>query len=253
MDCVVVAGGRPAPDHPLFPYTQGQPKALLEIGGRPLVDFILQALLEANSIDQIVVVGLEKGLIGDYGGAVATVVDQGGMVANGLAGLAHIRARRPATRHVCFSSADIPAATGPMIDKLLQASCPLDYGACYYMVRKDTMEAAYPASNRTYVRLRDMQVAGADIFVADARIADGQRQLLADLSAGRKQAWKLARLAGLSTLLSLLTRRLTMAGIEKRATKVIGAPISVSLTDYPQLAMDVDKPEQLLLLRDSLL
>ena len=31
MDCVLVAGGRPGPQDPLYDETQGKPKALLEI------------------------------------------------------------------------------------------------------------------------------------------------------------------------------------------------------------------------------
>ena len=96
-----------------------------------------------------------------------------------------------------------------------------------------------------------MDVAGADLIIADARIADNS-QLFEAISAGRKQPWKLARIAGLSTILALLTRRLTLDGIQRRATRVLGAPVSVSLLNYPQLAMDIDKPDQLLQLRDLL-
>ena len=40
MDCVITAGGVPKPDDPLYVYTQGKPKALLEINGRsrPYID-----------------------------------------------------------------------------------------------------------------------------------------------------------------------------------------------------------------------
>jgi hypothetical protein len=48
----------------------------------------------------------------------------------------------------------------------------------------------------------------------------------------------------------LWLRRLTLAGIERRAETLLGAPVSVQLTGHAQLAMDVDKPEQLRLLRN---
>jgi hypothetical protein len=120
------------------------------------------------------------------------------------------------------------------------------------MVERRLLEKEYPDSRRTYVKLRDVEVAGADIFMADARLADGNRQLLTNVVAARKRPWKMARIAGLTTILALLTRRLTLAGIEHRATQVLGAPVSVSLLENPHLAMDIDKPEQLILLRRHL-
>jgi len=252
MDCVLLAGGRPTPDEPLFRYTGGQPKALMKIAGRPIIDYVLRALIEAIDVDSITVVGLEAGSIGDYGSSVEFVADQGGMVANGLAGLKRLTSRWPDTRHVLFASSDIPAATGSMIDGVMAFCRPLDKSAYYFMVNRILLEKAYPDSKRTYVRLRNMQVAGADILIADARLADGKRQLLQDMSAGRKKPWKMARIAGASTIMALLLRRLTIQGIEQRASKILGQPVSVSLTNYPQLAMDVDKPEQLSLLRNIL-
>jgi molybdopterin-guanine dinucleotide biosynthesis protein A len=252
IDCVVVAGGRPGPEDPLFPYTQGRPKALLDVAGRPLVDHVLQALLGARRVGQIEVVGLDSPPQDGYGPDVAFLPDQGGMIANGLAGLSRIKQRRPDTRHVLFASADIPAATGPMIDDVLDQCRLLQVAAYYFMVERQAMESVYPGSKRTYTRLRDMEVAGVDIAIADARLAEDNSGLLEDASASRKRPWKMARIAGLTTLLALLTRRLTLEGIGRRASRVLGAPVSVSLVDYPQLAMDVDRPEQLLLLRDLL-
>jgi NDP-sugar pyrophosphorylase family protein len=44
MDAIVIAGGIPEPGDPLYEYTQGQPKALLDIAGKPMVQWVLDAL-----------------------------------------------------------------------------------------------------------------------------------------------------------------------------------------------------------------
>ena len=250
MDCVVVAGGRPDASDPLFSYTQGRPKALLEIKGRPLIHYVLRSLLESTSIDRIVVVGLERAALPSFDGQVEYMAVQGGMIANGLTGLARLQTGRPATRHVLFSSADIPAVDSAIVDDIVTTCRPYDKAAYYFMVERQVMESLYPGSKRTYVRLKGMAVAGADMFIADARLANGNSQLLHALAAGRKQAWKLAKIVGPTTLLSLWLHRLTLTGIEHRAERVVGAPVSVRLTNHAQLAMDVDKPEQLRLLRN---
>jgi CTP:molybdopterin cytidylyltransferase MocA len=252
MDCVLVAGGRPGPQDPLYDETQGQPKALLEIDGRPIVEFVLNALLGAQGVDRIVVVGLDDGTKLNIDQPPEMIADQGGLVANGLAGLSRLLEHQPETRHVLFSSADIPSVTSLIVDDVVAASRPFDKAAYYFMVDRRTMERRFPDSERTFVQLKDMQVAGADMFIADARLASDNRRLLHDMAAGRKHPWKLARIVGPGTLFALWLRTLTLAGIERRAERVIGRTVSVQLTAHAQLAMDVDKPEHLQLLRKTM-
>ena len=40
MDAILLAGGVPAPDSPLYPYTKGKNKATLEIGGKPMLQWV---------------------------------------------------------------------------------------------------------------------------------------------------------------------------------------------------------------------
>jgi NDP-sugar pyrophosphorylase family protein len=60
MDALVLAGGIPQPGEPLYEFTQGKPKALLDISGKPMVQWVLDALSQARSIDRVVVVSLEE-------------------------------------------------------------------------------------------------------------------------------------------------------------------------------------------------
>ena len=43
MDAIVIAGGIPQPEEPLYEYTQGIPKAMLNIAGKPMVQWVLDA------------------------------------------------------------------------------------------------------------------------------------------------------------------------------------------------------------------
>ncbi len=60
MDVVVTAGGIPQPDELLYPYTLGRPKALLEIEGKPMVQWVLDALSGAAKVDNVVLIGLTE-------------------------------------------------------------------------------------------------------------------------------------------------------------------------------------------------
>ncbi len=58
MDAVVLSGGIPKQDEPLFQYTQGEPKALVDIGGKPMIQWVLDALEQAETVTNVVIVGL---------------------------------------------------------------------------------------------------------------------------------------------------------------------------------------------------
>ena len=40
MDAIVTAGGIPMPGEPLYEYTNGSPKALLDIAGKPMIQWV---------------------------------------------------------------------------------------------------------------------------------------------------------------------------------------------------------------------
>ena len=195
MDCIVVAGGTPGPDDPLYEYTQGKPKALLDMEGRTMLERVLDALQTAEGIERIVVVGLGS----DMGMQFLEPVDQhlpdhGGMVPNVLAGLDWLRQDKPDIEEVLFCSSDIPTITGPVVDEFMKRCRPFDKGIYYILVTKEAMEARFPDSKRTYVKLKGVEIAGGDMAIASVELADSHQELWQALSNARKHAWQLARL-----------------------------------------------------------
>ena len=57
LDCVVLAGGVPRPGEPLHTETAGGPKALIDVAGRPMAQWVLDALAEAQGIGRVLLVG----------------------------------------------------------------------------------------------------------------------------------------------------------------------------------------------------
>ena len=58
MDAIVTAGGIPLPEEPLYDATMGNPKALVDVAGKPMVQWVLDALSASSNIDNVIVVGL---------------------------------------------------------------------------------------------------------------------------------------------------------------------------------------------------
>jgi dTDP-glucose pyrophosphorylase len=62
IDALVLAGGIPSEGQPLYPFTRGQPKALLPVADRPMAQWVLDALASSKHVRRVVVVGLDGGL-----------------------------------------------------------------------------------------------------------------------------------------------------------------------------------------------
>ena len=111
VDAIVTAGGIPQPGDPLYEFTQGRPKALLELAGKPMVQWVLDALGEAKKINHIVVVGLgEESQLASCK-PLYYLPNQGGMLENIFAGAQKLLSIHPASQAMVSVSSDVPAIT----------------------------------------------------------------------------------------------------------------------------------------------
>ncbi len=60
MDAIVLAGGIPLPEETLYPYTRGHPKAMLDLAGKPMIQWVLDALSESTTIENVIITGLTE-------------------------------------------------------------------------------------------------------------------------------------------------------------------------------------------------
>jgi molybdopterin-guanine dinucleotide biosynthesis protein A len=255
IPCVITAGGVPEPEDPLYAFSQGKPKALIEIGGRPMVEWVANALQGSPYLGQIVIVGLagtsyESHL--NVAGPVHHLPSQGGLVANVLSGIDWIMGRYPESRRVLLSSADLPALTSEGVNHFVDACRPFDRAIYYTMVTKETIEARYPNSRRTFVPLHNLRIAGGDLFLVDPAIAHSHSDLWEALASGRKHAWKLAWAVGPRVLLRFLLRRFDINQLEATAERILQRPVKIVLTPYAEIGMDVDKPRHIEILEAEL-
>ncbi len=251
MQALLMCGSVPGENDLLYPFTHGGPKALLDVAGKPMVQWVLDALNAAATVDGVIIIGLDEqsGLITRK--PVAYLPDHGGAVPNALAGVERALAMQPNTTHVLLTSCDVPAVTAEMIDWRvgvgLEAAADFDYLA----IERRVMERRYPSSRRTYTPLRGTQVCGGDINMAHVRLAQNAR-FIERLDAARKSPLRMASLIGWNVLFLFLTRQLTIERSEKLVSRNLGIRTRVHLCPYAELGMDVDKPHQLEILRADL-
>jgi len=253
MHCLITAGGQIQPLDPLFLYTQGKPKGLIDMGGRTMLERVVDALQSSRHVEDVLVVGIDEATATEadlrFARPVAFLPDQGSLVGNMLAGCDWFRRERPGANTVLGCSSDIPAITGPIVDGFIEACRPWDRAVYYNFVRREALEGRFPHSNRTYSRLGGIEVAGGDMVIARLEVLERNRALVESVTGARKQPWRIARIVGLRFLVKFLLHRLSFADIEATAERIIGAPVRIILDSPAELAMDGDKPYQVDMLR----
>ncbi len=252
MDAIVTAGGIPLPEDPLYPYANGEPKALIDVAGKPMIQWVLDALSEAQHIERVIVVGLSPKSGVSCKKPLYFLSNQGNMLANILAGVRKVLELNPQAEYVLIVSSDIPGIKPFMVDWLIETAMQTQDDVYYGVVPREVMEKRYPNSKRTYTRLKDGEVCGADINIAHVRMATQHLDLWERLIGNRKSPLKQAAILGLDTLFLLLTRRMTLQEAVERVRKRIGIRGRVIVWEHAEAGMDVDKPHQLELLRADL-
>lgn len=252
MNAIVTAGGIPQPGDKLYAYSNGDSKALIDVAGKPMVQWVLDALGQAKKVDQVIVIGLspKSGLTCKK--PLHFVSNQGRMLANITAGVNKSLELNPKGEYALVVSADIPTLKGEMVDWLiktcLQTKDDLYYGVC----SREVMEERFPESNRTYTKLKDMEVCGADVNVTHVRMVTEHLDTWEQLIGNRKSPLRQAGVIGIDTLLQLAFRQFTLQGLVERASERIGIKGRAIIWDRAEPCMDVDKPHQLELLREDL-
>ena len=253
MDVILTAGGTPTPDDPLYSYCNGMPKAMIPIGDKPMIQWVLDALAAAKSIDRIVLIGLDDHIQVQYPREVVRIKDQGSMVENIIAGAQTLLSFPQPSQYALVTASDIPGVTPEAIEWISEQTVTAKKDLIYTVVPQPVMEKRYPASKRSYIPLKDMKVCGGDINAICVPNVNYDNPMWRKLIDARKNALKQASLLGLDTLLLILLRAITLAQTEKRVCKRLEVNGMVLPSPYAELAMDVDKPRQLELLSNDLL
>lgn len=252
MDAIVIAGGIPNPEDPLYEFLKGDAKALVDVAGKPMVQWVLDALGSAQQVDKVIVVGLSPKTALSCQKPLYFVSNQGRMLANIVAGVNKSLELDKNTQYVLVVSSDIPAVKPEHVDWLVETCMETEDDLYYGVCPRDVMETRFPNSKRTYTHLKDMDVCGADMNVTHVRMATEHLDMWESLIGSRKSPLRQAGIIGFGTLFALLTRRLTLEDALSRVCGRIGIQGRAIVWEHAEPCMDVDKPHQLELLRNDL-
>lgn len=251
MDIVLLAGGGVHPEDLLYSYTKGKPKAFIDVAGQPMIQWVLDALNGAASVDNIFLVGLDDSRELSCQKPLHLIPNQEGLMGNIKAGAEMLQELNPEAEYFLLSSSDIPAITPEMVEWVIETAKESDHDVYFNVVERSAMEKRFPGANRTFAKLKGIEVCGADLSVLRLKMVTHNEELWTQLIASRKSVFKQAALIGLDTILMVLLRLTNLEETAQQLSRRVGINARAIISPYAELAMDVDKPHQLeILIKD---
>jgi CTP:molybdopterin cytidylyltransferase MocA len=253
MDAIITAGGVPHPEEPLYPDTQGRPKAMVDIAGKPMVQWVLDALVESKTVDNIVLVGLteKSGLVCSK--PLTYLSNQGKMLDNLQAAARKVLELNKKAKHVLLVSSDIPGITGEMVDWVVNTAMETNDDIYYNIIQREVMEKRYPGCKRTWSKLKDMEICGGDMNVGRLKLlTSDDTDLWEKITDARKSPLKQAALIGWGVAISFKLGRLSLDTAVEKVMERLGITGRAIVCPYAEVGMDVDKPIQLEIMRKDL-
>jgi GTP:adenosylcobinamide-phosphate guanylyltransferase len=236
-DAVVMAGG--GKPEPLTTLEGVNNKAFIQLYGRPILTYILDALVESPTVDNIAVVGpaeeLNKLVKADYN---ITVVEEGGTMLENLANaLQAVRQDR-----LCLvTTGDIPLLNASVVEEFISLSAPYDADLYYPLLSRETCLQSYPDTERTYVQLKDGFLTGGNIGFIRPEWFLKNRDRLELFISYRKKPLKLLRILPLSLIIKYLFKQLAVKDLEIYLSRLLGFKARAVFCTCAEIGLDVDK------------
>ncbi|MCL5040201.1 MAG: nucleotidyltransferase family protein [Firmicutes bacterium] len=244
VNAVVLAGR--ANDGRLKEYGPPESEALIDIAGKPMLQYVLDALRGSRGVERIMVIGPPQILSQAVSAPGVEFLPGGDSITDHvLIASRHLAQDKP----ILIVTSDIPLVTTEMIDRFLEAAGGLAADFCYPIARRQDNEARYPGVKRTYVSLRDGTFTGGNIFLVNPPVIERVIKKAEEFIRYRKSPVKLAGLLGWSFVLGLALKRLNIKQLEAKVSRLFNVKARAVLCPDPEVGLDVDKPSDLELVR----
>lgn len=244
IDCVVLCGGGKGA---LAEQSGLNNKALVKIGDKEMVHYVLEVLEQVEEIERLVLVGpVDQLSFLRSHHRVEFVPEEDSILRNIYAAVKKMQSDNP----LLISSADIPLITHRSIQDLIEKCRPFEHDFYYPIVRKERCEEVFPLVQRTYVTLKEGKFTGGNIFLVNPARVEASIPILEQFLEARKNPLKMVSILGPGFLLRFVSKRLSLDDVAARFSQLLSLSARPVISEYPEISFDVDKPEDLQLVRE---
>jgi GTP:adenosylcobinamide-phosphate guanylyltransferase len=217
-------------------------KPFIMINGKPMIEYVIDALSRAAMVDRISVVGPRPLLERFIKDRVAYIIDQSKSIFDNLN-----RGIQPFKEdgRVLVATSDIPMITPGAVDHFISKSQQSAADLCYPIVSKDINEQKFPGTRRTYVKLKEGVFTGGNMMYLNPRMISTCGEFAKKLLEYRKRPLKTSRLIGFSFLVRFLLGMLSISKLEERVSTMLAYKVAAVISPYPEIGTDVDRAEDI--------
>jgi GTP:adenosylcobinamide-phosphate guanylyltransferase len=244
LTALVLAGSRAGGD-PLAVHAGVTHKALIDVGGQPMLQRVVDALAAVAAIHRIIVIIERPQIVAALrpcGKPIEVFAAQSGPSASAAAALQQEGAP------LLVTTADHALLQPAWVEEFLAAPHG-DADALLALARRDAVLAAAPESQRTWLQFSDDHYSGCNLFLLRTAAAAGVLRFWQEMEAARKRPLAMLSRLGFSYVLRYRFGWLSLPSALRRLGALSGTKLrAVVLTDG-RAAIDVDKPADLTLVR----
>ncbi|WP_298090930.1 nucleotidyltransferase family protein [uncultured Sphingomonas sp.] len=238
---LILAGSRGGPD-PVALHAGVSDKALAVVGGRTMLARVVEAVRAAGA-DRIMVAASSSAVAHAATTlGVELLQASAGPSASTAAGLAQLEAP------LLVTTADHALLEPGWITRFI-ADVPAGTDVAVLLARRDVIERDVPGTQRTYLRFADGAWSGCNLFMLQTAAAARAVTLWQGVERDRKRPWRIVRRLGPGLLLRYLIGRLTLDAALRRIGETAQVRAAMVASPFGRAAVDVDKPEDLALVR----
>lgn len=242
IEALVLAGSRGESD----PLAQGQGiphRALLEVAGVPMLLRVVRALRQTPEVGRVLI-SIDDPPVLDTLPQLAQLAQQGLVVAHrslDSPSRSVLDALESRDEPLLVTTADHALLTPEMIEHMLARASALDADVSVGVVARPVVEARFPGVPRTWLRLRDDDYTGANLFVFHTPRARRAAAFWVRAESFRKRPWRLVAAFGPTALVLFALRRLSLDAALARGSRSIGARVEAVRLPFAEAAIDIDR------------
>ncbi len=239
IDVIILAG---APNKgPLAEVCEAPWEALINVNGKPMVEYVIDTILQLNNLNKVVLVGPEE--FSEIKPGIIFAPCKDSLVANLKTGVEALGTDK--APYILVVTSDIPLITVEAIEDFLKQCMAQKAQLFYPIVSKEINEKLYPTVQRTYFTLKEGTFTGGNIMLFEPGILEERYDYVEQLVMLRKKPAQIIKMLGFKFIYKFLRKNLSLKEIEERAEKILGLKGKAIMSDYPEIGIDVDKPSDL--------
>ena len=246
FDALVLAGSRGEGD-PLARAQGVRHRALIEVGGESMLLRVVRSLRAVPTLGRVRI-SIDDPSALDGVTEFDALRREGALDTHASLGspsLSVLDALEDWDGPVLVTTADHALLTPDVAAHFLSESDAVAADVVVGLVRRELVETRFPETTRTWLRFRDDDYTGANLFAFRTRDARRAAAFWLRAESFRKRPWRMVSAFGPVALALFLLRRLSLDAALERASRAIGARVRAVCLPFAEAAVDIDRPADL--------